>query len=194
MRVLILSISLCLASIANATMVTLDFQSDINAGRLHIGDVMTDQFAELGVTFMTQGSTGPVADGFGTPWTRGLFNSNSPNTPFVAIFSVPVTTISFHTIAGSPLSVTAYNRFNEQLAVSSINGIETSGLLGTSRPINYVSFLNNSGTGYEGRSDLTILGSLAFGTIELAPVPLPSGLLLFPFGLILLARLVHFKH
>ena len=178
-----------LASSASAAMVNIDFQLQINQGSLSIGSLVTDQYSSQGVVFAIDGTaSGPVADGFGTSWTRGLYSSNKLNPPVSAIFSIPVTTVTFSSISGSPLSVTAYNRFNEQIAYTSISALDTFGSIETSQRIDYISLLNDSGTGYLDRRDLSILSALSFGVVDLTPVPLPSAFMLFSIGLLSLAR------
>lgn len=145
-----------------------------------IGTVITNQYEGDGVVFSLETITdptrpGPIIDSFGPVETRGLYNTYNTNTPFWADFSVAVTEVSFTSIENSPLRVRAYDSGGSQLAETTIAGGAAVGQILTSTNIARLEFLNDSGTGYFNRSDLTILQTLDFGT-SVTPVPEPSTL------------------
>jgi hypothetical protein len=147
--------------------VTIDFDALIDSGQLPIGTVITNQFAGEGVIFSLQridnpSYPGPIADGFGPP-NRGMFNTFNYYIPIIADFTVPVRKVSFGSILDSPLTVKAYDAPGTLLDTVSIGGYPEIGEITTTTDIAKLVFFNDSGTGYNGRSDLTIVKLLTFG-------------------------------
>jgi len=161
--------------------VTLNFQQIVNNGTLPIGTIVTDQYAGQGVVFSVSPILypqlpGPIADQFpGFPETSGLFNSVN-HTPILANFSLPVRTVTFAGIVDSPVTVQAFDNSGTVLATRSSTGAALSEI-NTFTDIARLSFFNDSGTGYAGRSDLTIISTLSY-----TPVPEPGTLCLLALG------------
>jgi hypothetical protein len=147
--------------------------------------VITNTYNDMGVNFSlsaTKGNhyTSAVIDSFGSQQTKGLFNTFNYNSSIIAAFTGTVHTVSFTSIIGSPLTMTALNIFGGSIGKVSISGGSEMGRFSSDSAIAKLVFLNDSGTGYKGRSDLTTISSLSFTTTE---VPLPASLWLFISGL-----------
>ncbi len=180
-----------LVSDAQAGMVEFNFQGQINNGTIPIGTLLTNQYADDGITFQIEAITNtsvtrPVADGFGSNDTRGLFNTFNPDTPIIATFSVLINTIAYSSIAGFPLSVRVYDSDDNEIGYSNISDGTMIGSLVTTSFIKFIELYNDSGTGYLGLKEITTVSYLRYGTDTLTPVtatPLPAGLLLFSSSL-----------
>ena len=108
--------------------------------------------------------------------TKGLFKTCNYNSSIIAAFTGNVHTVSFTSIFASPLTMTALDTFGAKLGTVSIGGGSEIGRFTSNSAIAKLVFLNDSATGYKGRSDLTAISSLSFTTTE---VPLPASLWLF---------------
>lgn len=169
----LLLLLLTLNPLASAAMI--DFSTSTPAS------VITNQYNNLGVNFSLSAITnshytGAVIDSFGNGQTKGLFNTFNYNSSIIASFTANVHTVSFTSIAGSPLTMTALDIFGASIGTTSISGGSQIGRFSSDTAIAKLVFLNDSGTGYRGRSDLTTISSLSFTTTE---VPLPASLWLF---------------
>jgi hypothetical protein len=169
----LLLLLLTLNSLASAAMI--DFSTGTPAS------VITNQYTDAGVNFslssITDSSyTSAVIDSFGSEQTKGLFNTFNYNSSIIATFTSDVHEISFTSIFASPLTMTALDTFGSILGTVSIGGGSEIGRFSSDTAIAKLVFLNDSGTGYRGRSDLTAISSLSFTTTE---VPLPASLWLF---------------
>ena len=168
-----------------AALITIDFQKLVNNQTLPTSTVITNQFSSQGVVFSLENvinpnTPGPIADTFGDPDTAGIFNTFNYNVPILADFSVPVTTVKFTSIVDSPLNVKAFDASGALVGTASILGGSVLGEISTPVNIAQLQFLNDSGTGYGNRSDLTIVSSLSY-----VAVPEPSlALGLFAFGVL----------
>ena len=176
-QISLLLLLLTLNSLASAAMI--DFSSSTP------GSVITSQYNDVGVNFslstVTDGHyTSAVIDSFGSDQTKGLFNTFNYNSSIIAAFTGNVHTVSFTSIFASPLTMTALDTFGAKLGTVSIGGGSEIGQFSSDTAIAKLVFLNDSGTGYKGRSDLTTISSLSFTTTE---VPLPASLWLFISGL-----------
>lgn len=166
------------------------FQDLVNNGTLPIGTVICDQFASDGVLFSVeavQSSTypGPISDGFGTYETCGMFNTFNYSEPIIADFTVAVDHVSFCSIANSPLTAIAYNSLGDIIGNTTILDGTLQGEINTLENIDFISFLNNSGTGFYGRKDLTIVSYLDFSHSS-SPVSEPPTIPLLVAGLFMI--------
>jgi hypothetical protein len=160
---------------SQASAVMIDFSSGTPAS------VITNQYNDVGVNFSLSTVTSSnynsaVIDSFGSDQTKGLFNTFNYNSSIIAAFTGDVYEISFTSIFASPLTMTALDTFGTRLGTISIGGGSEIGQFSSDTAIAKLVFLNDSGTGYRGRSDLTAISSLSFTTTE---VPLPASLWLF---------------
>jgi hypothetical protein len=173
----LLLLLLTLNSLASAAMI--DFSSSTSA------TVISSQYKGVGVNFslsaITDGRyTSAVIDSFGSDQTKGLFNTFNYNSSIIAAFTGNVHTVSFTSIFAAPLTMTALDTFGAKLGTVFIGGGSEIGRFTSDTAIAKLVFLNDSGTGYRGRSDLTAISSLSFTTTE---VPLPASLWMFISGL-----------
>jgi hypothetical protein len=173
----LLLLLLTLNSLASAAMI--DFSSSTPAS------VITNKYNDKGVNFSLSTITGghytsAVIDSFGNDQTTGLFNTFNYNSSIIATFTANVHAVSFTSIIDSPLTMTALNAFGASIGAVTISGGAEIGRFSSDTAIAKLVFLNDSGTGYKGRSDLTAISSLSFTTTE---VPLPASLWMFISGL-----------
>ena len=180
-------VMLFMVSSAHAATITINFQELVNNGTLPISTVVTNQFASQGVIFSLENIVnssypGPIADSFGSPETGGLFNTYNYFQPIIAAFTVPVNLANFSSIVDSPLTVQAFDESGNVIGIDSIPGGSIIGEIKTIDNIAALRFLNDSGTGYGGRDDLTIISSLCFNV-----VPIPGAIWLLGSGLIAFA-------
>jgi hypothetical protein len=173
----LLLLLLTLNSLASAAMI--DFSSSTSA------TVISSQYKGVGVNFSLSAIkdgryTSAVIDSFGSDQTKGLFNTFNYNSSIIAAFTGNVHTVSFTSIFAAPLTMTALDTFGAKLGTVFIGGGSEIGRFTSDTAIAKLVFLNDSGTGYRGRSDLTAISSLSFTTTE---VPLPASLWLFISGL-----------
>jgi hypothetical protein len=175
-KISLLLLLLTLNSQASAAMI--DFSSGTPAS------VITNKYNDVGVNFslstVTSSNYNSAAiDSFGSDQTRGLFNTFNYNSSIIAAFTGDVHAVSFTSIIDSPLTMTALNAFGASIGAVTISGGAEIGRFSSDTAIAKLVFLNDSGTGYKGRGDLTAISSLSFTTIETSEVPLPASLWLF---------------
>ncbi len=185
---------------AFAKLTSLNFNALINNGTLSVGTIITDQYANRGVTFSladTSHQPGPIADGFGNKKTRGLYNTGNKGIPIIATFSIDVRQVVFGGIFDTPITVTTFDASGQQITSATSQG-KAPIAIETQTSIRKLAFLNDSGSGYLGRYDITALSLLRFGNENpITPVPLPPALLMFLSGflvfLIPIIRSVSFR-
>ena len=171
-----LSLLLLLATLQSlATAATIDFSASTPAS------TVTNNYHDMGVNFSlsavkSQQYASAMIDSFGTHQTAGLFNTFNYKSSIIAAFTNTVNEITFTSIVDSPLTMTALNSVGDKLGSVSIGGGSEIGRFSSDTAIAKLVFLNDSGTGYKGRSDLTAISSLSFSSAE---VPLPASLWLF---------------